>query len=403
MTTNAAGVPRVVPVPLAGGELRDDRHVCAMFEGTGEAYEALLPFILEGLQGDDRALHIVDPARKAAHLAWLAKAGIDVDAGLDSGQLEILGWDEVYVKHGRFDRSSVRAFVVGALADGRARGFRRTRYIGETGWALQNFQGVEDLLHYESEVGHDLRGLPDPVICLYDLDRHSAGAIAQLLAAHPIAIVDGDLQASPAAQSSPRDRILRAATQLFSRHGIGPTGVDTLIASAAVAKATFYRHFPSKTDLVVAWLQHPRTRWFDRVRLRAEERAGSPAGLIPAFFDAVVEWLEAKDYQGCPYLNSAVEIRDDRSPALEAVRGALSEIEAFFRDALAAMGHRDRGERAQQVETLLAGGISLAVARRSSAPVIAARAAALRLIGLPDGVADSTSPAGSVDGPSPSE
>jgi AcrR family transcriptional regulator len=179
---------------------------------------------------------------------------------------------------------------------------------------------------------------------------------------------------------SPRDRILRAASQLFSRHGIGPTGVDTLIASAGVAKATFYRHFPSKTDLVVAWLQHPRTRWFDRVRRRAEERAPSPAELIPAYFDGLAEWLEADEFRGCPYLNSAVELRVGH-PGLQVIQDTLAEVAAYLRDALTATGHPGAAETADQVMALRAGAISLAVANRSTAPAHAARAAALRLIG----------------------
>jgi AcrR family transcriptional regulator len=379
--TSAARVPRTSPIPLAGGELRDARHVCGLFDGPAEADEALLPFIVDGLHQEERAVHIVDPARRIAHLEWLSAAGIDVDAALGTGQLDVRTWQEVYLSGGRFDRSSVGAFVLASLDAGRALGFPRTRLIGYMEWALEQVPGVDDLIRYEEEVDAVLRGLPDPVICVYDLERHPAGVVAKIQALHPVGIVDGDLQPGSAAVVSPRDRILRAASQLFSRYGIGPTGVDTLIASAGVAKATFYRHFPSKTDLVVAWLQHSRTRWFERVRLRAEERAGSAADLIPAYFDAVVEWLEGEDFQGCPYLKSAVEIRDDASPGIRVVRDALAETEAYLRDALIAMGHRDAEQRAEQIQALLAGGISLAVARRSTAPAIAARGAAVRLIG----------------------
>lgn len=378
---NAARVSRTLPIPLAGGELRDARHVCGLFDGPAEAHEALIPFIVDGLQREERGVHIVDPARRATHLDWLAAAGIDVDAAFAAGHLEVPTWNDVYLNGGRFDRSSVGAFVLAALDAGRARGFPRTRLIGYMEWALERVPGVEDLVRYEVEVDAVLRGLPDPVICVYDLERHPAGAIARIQAAHSLAIVDGDLQSGPAAVVSPRDRILRAASQLFSRHGIGPTGVDTLIASAGVAKATFYRHFPSKTDLVVAWLQHSRTRWFERVRLRAEERAGSAVELIPAYFDAVVEWLEGEDFQGCPYLKSAVEIRDDASPGIQVVRDAFAEIEAYLRDTLTEMGDADAEVHAEQIQALLAGGISLAVARRSVAPALAARAAAVRLIG----------------------
>jgi len=372
-------------IPLAGGELRDARHVCGFFDGPLEAHRVLIPFIVNGLERGERAVHIIDPARRATHAEWLASAGVDVERTLETGQLEIRTWDDVYLKNGRFDRASVQAFVLQSLAPGGAGGFPLTRYIGYMEWALQEAPGVEDLVAYEAEIDGVLRGVADPVICVYDLERHPAGAMAKVLATHPLAIVHGDLRPSHAASATAHDRILRAASQLFARNGIGPTGVDTLIASAGVAKATFYRHFPSKDDLVVAWLLDRRSRWVQGLALRAEERASSPREVIPAFFDLVAEWLESEEYRGCPYLNTAVEIGDTTHPALAVVRDYLAEIEGHIRAMLTVMGRRDAAELAPQVQALLTGSISLSVARRTTATVFSARAAAIRLIGEADG------------------
>jgi AcrR family transcriptional regulator len=385
--TQRVHIPRVPPIPLAGGELRDVRHVCGFFAGPTKAEETLLPFIVSGLERGERALHIVDPARRTTYLQRLTTAGIDVQRALDTGQLEVPGWDSVYLSGGRFDRAAVLTFIQEALAAGRSRGFPLTRVIGYMEWTLQRVPGVEDLLIYESEVDVAFRGVADPLICVYDLERHPAGLILQVLAAHQLGIVEGDLRPSFTSSPSPRDRILAAASQLFPRHGIGATGVDALISSAGVAKATFYRHFPSKDDLIVAWLRDGRSRWLDRVRRRVEAQARSPEEVIPMFFEAVVDWLGSEDYRGCPYLNSAVELADANHPAIRVVRDYLSEVEAYLREALAAMGHRDSATLAPQVQALLAGGISLAVAHRSARPMLAARAAALRLIGDTDGIA----------------
>ena len=382
----AAREPRMPMIPLAGGELRDARHVCGFFDGPLEAHRVLMPFIVDGLERGERAVHVVDPERKATHAEWLASAGVDVERTLDTGQLEIHTWQDVYLNGGRFDRASVRAFVMQSLAAGRAGGFPLTRFIGHMEWALQNAPGVEDLVAYESEIDSVLRGVTDPVVCVYDLERHPAGAMAKVLSVHPLGIVDGDLRPSHAALSTARDRILRAASQLFARNGIGPTGVDTLIASAGVAKATFYRHFPSKDDLIVAWLLDRRSRWVHGVAQRAEERATSPREVIPALFDTVAEWLETEDYRGCPYLNTAVEIRDPTHPALTVVRDYLVEFDNRIRAMLTAMGRRDAAELAPQVQALLAGSISLSVARRTTATVFSARAAAMRLVGEADGI-----------------
>jgi AcrR family transcriptional regulator len=178
----------------------------------------------------------------------------------------------------------------------------------------------------------------------------------------------------------PRERILAAASRLFTSRGIGRTGVDSLIAEAGVAKATFYRHFPSKEDLVVAWLRDPRTRWFHRVRALAEARAATPAERVPRLFEAAAEWLEAGDYRGCPYLNTAVELADPDRPPGHALRDYLAEIGAYLEDQAKQAGHPDPARMGRQLHTLMAGAISLGVANRSSRYVLAARDAALALM-----------------------
>jgi len=177
-----------------------------------------------------------------------------------------------------------------------------------------------------------------------------------------------------------RERILDAASQLFTRQGISRTGVDGLIAEAAVAKATFYRHFPSKEDLVVAWLRDPRTRWFHRLRALAEAQAATPAERIPRLFEAAAEWLEAGDFRGCPYLNTAIELADPDRPPGHALRDYLAEIGAYLEEQVALAGHPDPALLGRQLHTLMAGAISLGVANRSSRYVLVARDAALELL-----------------------
>jgi hypothetical protein len=114
------------------------------------------------------------------------------------------------------------------------------------------------------------------------------------------------------------------------------------------------------------------------VRRRAEVRAPSPQELIPSLFDATAEWLEAGDFRGCPFLNTAAEIVDPDHPARPIVRDYLLEIQAGLRSLLASAGHEDAAALAPQLQAMLAGGISLAVAHRSTDPMLAARDAAAR-------------------------
>ena len=188
-------------------------------------------------------------------------------------------------------------------------------------------------------------------------------------------------QNAGAVTGSPRDRILTAAHVLFTRRGVNRTGVDLLIATAGVAKATFYRHFRSKDDLVLAWLHDGRTRWFDRVRMLAESAGDHPDVQILAVYEAAANWLEGADYRGCPYLNTAVELDDPQGRAAESIRAHIAEIGGFFGERTAAAGYRDAAALARELHALLAGSIALGVVNRTSAHALAARDAAARLLG----------------------
>jgi AcrR family transcriptional regulator len=386
--TRGASEARVVstPIALAEGELRGMRHVCGLFSGVEETYAVLLPFIAAGLEQGQRAVHFVAPAARASHLERLASAGLDVEGALDTGQLAVTTWEVSYLRSARFDPVGTLLFLEKTLAEGRSRGFAVTRLIGFMEWALEEVPGVGDVITYETDLDLALRGRPDPVVCAYDLSRQATSVIARLQATHPLAVIDGKLLATAAGTTSPRERVLDAASWLFSSRGVGATGVDALIDAAGVAKRTFYRYFPSKDDLIVAWLSDDRTRWLDRVRGRAEEIANGPDEVIPAFFDAVAEWLEANGCRGCPYLNTAVELIHPSHPAHRVIDGFLSDELAYLTDAVrstargASIADGELAPVALQLQTLLAGAISLSVASRDPLPAREARDAAIRLL-----------------------
>jgi AcrR family transcriptional regulator len=372
-------MPRTVR--LAGEDLGEHRHVCALVDGPGDADELLMPFITDGLDRGDRAVHVVDPEGREAHIERLTAGGVDVPAAMATGQLEVKTWTEVYLRGGWFDGSAQLAYLRDALAEGRALGYPLTRYIGSTEWASEAAT-VRELLSYEARVDGLLRGAPDVLVCTYDLNHHAARTVAEVLGIHAVALVGGRLRTGrgPVAESA-RDRLLTAASQLFHAAGIQATGVDSLIAAAGVAKATFYRHFPSKDDLVIAWLNDPRTRWLDEVRARAEAHGADAPEVIPRLFEALADWMEREDYRGCPYLNTAIEISEPTHPARKAVVLYLQEVEDYLFGLVEAAGYRAPRTLAAELQALFAGSISLAVAGRTRAVFLTAQNAAMTVLG----------------------
>lgn len=104
-----------------------------------------------------------------------------------------------------------------------------------------------------------------------------------------------------------RARILAAASRLFYARGIRAVGVDTLIAESGVAKATFYKHFPAKVDLVLAYLDQIDADWSAQLHGAAEAAGPEPAEQLVGLFDALSATCRTEGYRGCGFLNAAAE------------------------------------------------------------------------------------------------
>lgn len=107
-----------------------------------------------------------------------------------------------------------------------------------------------------------------------------------------------------------RERILATAYRLFYGEGIRATGIDKVIAEAGVTKVTFYRHFPRKDALILAFLDMRHQRWMDWF-VDALDRHAAGSRRRPAVVSAVEEWLTADSFRGCAFINSVNEIGAD--------------------------------------------------------------------------------------------
>lgn len=184
---------------------------------------------------------------------------------------------------------------------------------------------------------------------------------------------------SPETRSA-RERILDAASVSFYREGIRAVGVDSVIADAGVAKATLYRHFPSKDELVLAFLERRDTRWRAWFVEAVERISPDPAGRPLAVFDALSEWFSSDDFRGCAFLNAAAEIADPAHPARGAVRSHEERLAAHLRTVCEEAGLADPAAAAADLFLLVEGAIVCALVEGTAAPAGRARAAAARLL-----------------------
>src|SRR5712691_3829398 len=111
------------------------------------------------------------------------------------------------------------------------------------------------------------------------------------------------------ARSSARERILEAAYELFSQHGIRGVGIDSIIERSGVARMTLYRHFHSKDALVLAFLQRREQRWtYEWLAADATRRGSTPQEQLLAIFDVFDEWFRRDDFEGCSFINILLEM-----------------------------------------------------------------------------------------------
>lgn len=146
-----------------------------------------------------------------------------------------------------------------------------------------------------------------------------------------------------------RERILMTAHDLFYRDGIRATGIDRVIAEAGVTKVTFYRHFPSKNDLICEFLEFRHRRWMDWFVDALQRHGGDLKALSPA----LAEWFRSEIYRGCAFINSVGELGPVLPGVVEISRRHKQDMTAAIE---ALMPESDQRERDAQAIALAVDG-----------------------------------------------
>ena len=135
---------------------------------------------------------------------------------------------------------------------------------------------------------------------------------------------------TPKVPVSMRERILEAATQLFYAQGLRAVSAEKIIALVGITKVTFYRYFPTKDDLIVAYLER-RADWERHAFLAAREAASDDAaGVFRLIADAIGAESCSPGFRGCPFINAAAEFPDPRHP----VRQVVDAHRRWFKQAI---------------------------------------------------------------------
>ncbi len=178
-----------------------------------------------------------------------------------------------------------------------------------------------------------------------------------------------------------RERLLESARELFAAEGIRAVSVEQLLDVSGVGRASFYRHFASKDDLVVAVLDHHNERWRAMLREQVPTRGKGVLGV----FDILAERFAEPDYHGCLALTALIEFRDPGHPIH---RAAVTHQETTAADLAELLNTRipseQREQLGRQLLQLIDAAMLAALHDASARPAGEARSTASALLARPD-------------------
>ncbi|MHC4825034.1 MAG: TetR/AcrR family transcriptional regulator [Planctomycetota bacterium] len=177
--------------------------------------------------------------------------------------------------------------------------------------------------------------------------------------------------------TSTRQRLIDTAHDLFYEEGFHTVGLDRILAEVGVTKTTFYNHFGSKDDLMLEVLNHHDRWWRDTFAQKLRDHGGdTPRGQLEAVFDVVKDLINGDDYNGCIFINVAVEFPLPHDPVHQAAAQHKQAMEAIIRELAGYAGAGDPAAFAQELSLLMEGAyVTQQVTRNAQTADIARRIA----------------------------
>tara|TARA_R110002167_G_scaffold57368_1_gene162453 strand:- start:88 stop:633 length:546 start_codon:yes stop_codon:yes gene_type:complete len=175
-----------------------------------------------------------------------------------------------------------------------------------------------------------------------------------------------------------KQHLVDTALILFNQHGYHATGIDLILAQSKVSKATLYKHFRSKDELILAALQQRHTQILVMITAKVEEakHVGSPGVL--AIFDALHEWFNSDDFYGCSFINASAEYADARDP----IHVYAAQHKQAVIDLIKTQLSAEDKTKAEQIGLLVEGAIVMAHTRGVKHSALIAKEMAQHLISV---------------------
>ncbi|GHO77894.1 TetR family transcriptional regulator [Ktedonobacter sp. SOSP1-85] len=164
---------------------------------------------------------------------------------------------------------------------------------------------------------------------------------------------------------TPYERLIETMSGLFYREGIHAPGIDRIVKESRVAKMSFYKYFPSKDHLVIAYLQKRDVRWRAWLEEAVHRIGVTPEDCILAIFDVLDEWFHSSDFHGCGFINAAAEFNDEQRFVRDIVNEHKQLVHDYVKQLAQAATLADIDRVASQICLLMDGAIATALTQKN--------------------------------------
>lgn len=177
-----------------------------------------------------------------------------------------------------------------------------------------------------------------------------------------------------------RERVLQAATELFDSRGINSSGIDTIIAHSGIAKASLYKYFPSKNQLIIEYLKQKSNRLFTWLNQQLDNETSNSQEKLFELCELFEQWMTTSDFQGLPFHIASVEFPDPAHPVNHYSVELSQQLQQYITNIAKQAGVKQAKVLAHQLAIIFEGGAMLERLNPQSGAANRAKTAAITLI-----------------------
>lgn len=181
-------------------------------------------------------------------------------------------------------------------------------------------------------------------------------------------------------QSAPKARIALSAADLFYMNGVRAVGVDRIVETAKVAKATLYGHFPTKNELVLAYLRYWNDAWVSWFADSTEAKSQVTPNKLMAVFDVLHDLFADGEYRGCAFTAAIADVGSELAAVHDVASGHKEAVRSYLRGLAEEAGARRPAELADELLILVDGAMTVAAREKSPRAAETAKAMAAVLL-----------------------